>query len=142
MDTQNADDAILLVACVLPLCIIPLVGLLGKSRKLCNRKVIIFYLMKDELIDAEYCMYLRLIYRRDDAMWESLQIPVGEQVARARLHQLQKDFRDDEHSKVSGALHVLMANLKVEKKHDVFALPDEVVRKHYYDFIVGIKEEG
>lgn len=108
-----------------------------------NRKLIAYHLILDPRIDAEYCMYLRLVYRRDDNMWSSLRVPtVNEEAIRTRLRTLQRQFHGSEHVRISGSLHVLMAKLGVEKKRDVFNLDDAIIRKHYYDFITQIKEEG
>jgi len=106
------------------------------------RKLIIYYLMIDEGIDAEYCLYLRLVYRRDEQLWSTLRIPVKEHAGRTRLKVLRNRFYGDEHIKIAASLHILMAKLSVEKKQDVFKLTESVLRLHYYDFISSIKEEG
>lgn len=140
---MNRDLVILLVTIA-----VFMLFVMRRYRKLtggyvCDRKLIVYYLMMDERIDAEYCMYLRLIYRREDDLWRALEIPHGnEHLARDKLVKLQNKFHGVEHKKVTGALHVLMAELKVEKKHEVFNLPSNVLRVHYYDFITRIKEEG
>lgn len=134
---------VFLTASILVVAIVILALMMDRSKKFANRKLVIYLLMIDDMIDAEYCMYLRLVYRRDEGMWTSLKVPASCEVkGRARLRTLQKNFHGKEHSKVTGALHILMSTLGVEKKHDVFNVSEEIIRKHYYDFISQIKEEG
>lgn len=143
MEIQDVVSTILLVVLTLIIVVMLLRRYVLLSERWASRKLIIYYMMIDGIIDAEFCMYMRLVYRRDSDMWLSLKVPTGcEERARSRLRTLQREFHGDEHKRVSGSLHVLMADLNVEKKCDVFNIREEVIRKVYYDFITQIKEEG
>lgn len=143
MDKHIIEGSILLIVLIMAVFVISRWSQSENGTGLCNRKVIIYYLMIDERIDAEFCFYLRLVYRRDDEMWRSLNVPAGcAHRAQRRLQVLQKEFHGSEHKKVAGILHVLMNHLSVQKKHEVFSLPDSELRAHYYTFITAIKEEG